>query len=29
MQDGVKCLGVMEPLPDVAAMWTAAYKADQ
>ncbi|MEY3886114.1 MAG: hypothetical protein RL650_206, partial [Pseudomonadota bacterium] len=29
MQDGVKSLGVKEPLPDVAARWAAAYKADQ
>ena len=29
MQDGVKSLGVKEPLPDLAARWAAAYKADQ
>jgi hypothetical protein len=29
MQDGVMSLGVKEPLPDLAARWAAAYKADQ
>ena len=29
MQGGVKYLGVKEPLPDLAAKWAAAYKADQ
>lgn len=29
MQGGVKYLGVKEPLPDLAARWAAAYKADQ
>ena len=29
MQGGVKSLGVKEPLPDLAARWAAAYKADQ
>lgn len=29
MQDGVKSLGVKEPLPDLAARWAVAYKADR